>query len=107
MPRPKTMLKVPRTGKAGFMGRARVEAEGLMKDARRVGAGVQKRAERAIHDMEYRAERMLGGLEARAVKAIEPMLRKTFATQREMRAVQVKMAELMRKIDALAARSAA
>lgn len=89
------------------MGRARAEAEGLVKDVRRVGAGVQKRAERAMHDVERRAERMLDGFEKRAVKAVEPMLRKTFATEREVRAVQAMVAELTRKVDALMARAAA
>jgi polyhydroxyalkanoate synthesis regulator phasin len=107
MPRPKKAMKVPHNGRPGLVGRARAEAEGLVKDVRRVGASVQKQAERAMRDVERRAQRILGGLENRAIKALEPVLRRTFATQREVRAVQATVAELTRKVDAMGGRPAA
>jgi hypothetical protein len=96
-----------RDGKLDLVRRARAEAESLVKDARRMGLGMQKRAERAVYDLEHRAERMLVGLEARAVKAISPVLRRTFATQREVRELRLLVMELTRKIDDLARRPAA
>jgi hypothetical protein len=102
-----TARLVARGRKLGLVDRARAEAETLVKDARRVGTGVQKRAERAMHDFEHRAEKLLGGLESRAVKAVAPVLRRTFATQREVRELRAMVAELARKIDDLARRSAA
>jgi hypothetical protein len=53
-------------------------------------------AERAMHDCEHRAEQLVGGLEMRAVKAVKPVLRKTFATQSELREVRTLLAKLAR-----------
>ena len=110
MPGIKKLVKrapVARGGKLDLVGRARAEAESLVKDARRMGVGVQKRAERAVYDLEHRAERLLDGLEARAVKAVAPVLRRTFATQREVRELRALVMELARKVDDLARRPAA
>jgi hypothetical protein len=93
--------------KLDLVGRARAEAQSLVKDARRLGVGMQKRAERAVSDLEHRAERLLGGLEARAVKAVSPVLRRTFATQREVRELRALVMALARKVDDLARRPAA
>ena len=40
---------------------------------------------KAVLDFERRAEKLLGTVEARAVKAMAPVLAKTFATRREVR----------------------
>ena len=98
---------VARGGKLDLVGRARAEAESLVKDARRMGVGMQKRAERAGYDLEHRAERLLGGLEARAVKAMSPVLRRTFATQREVRELRALVMELARKLEDVTRRPAA
>jgi polyhydroxyalkanoate synthesis regulator phasin len=88
--------------KLGLVDQARTEAESLVKDLRRVGTGVQRRAERAMHDFEHGAEKLIGGLEARAVKAIASVLRRTFATRREMRELRGTVADLTRRLDDLA-----
>jgi len=111
MPKLKKVVKSSRSvksgGKVGLVGRARAEAKSLVKDARRVGEGVQKRAEKVLHDFERRAEKLIGTVEVRAVKAVEPVLAKTFATQREVRALRVMVEALARKVEDLARRSAA
>ena len=110
MPGTKKLVRrapVARGGKLDLVRRARAEADSLVEDARRMGAGMQKRAERAMYDLEHGAERLLGGLEARAVKAIAPVLRRTFATQREVRELRAVVMELARKVDDLARRPAA
>jgi hypothetical protein len=85
----------------GLVDRARAEAEILVKDARRVGVGVQKRAERALHDFEHGAETLLGGLEVRAVRAVAPVLRRAFATRREVGELRMALAALTGKVDDL------
>jgi hypothetical protein len=110
MPGTKKLVRgasVARAPKLDLVGRARAEVETLVKDARRVGTGVQKRAERAMYDLEHRAERIFADLEARAVKAVAPVLRRTFATQREVRELRTMVVELARKVDDLARRPAA
>jgi hypothetical protein len=111
MPRPnKKVVKVvpaARGGNLDLVRRARQDAESLVKDARRVGVGMQKRAGRALQDFEHRAEKLLGGLEVRAVKAVAPVLRRTFATQRELRELRALVMALARKVDDLARRPAA
>jgi polyhydroxyalkanoate synthesis regulator phasin len=103
----KTSRPVKRGGKVGLVGRARAEAKSLVKDARRVGEGVQKRAEKVVRDFERRAEKLIGTIEVRAVKAMEPVLAKTFATQREMRELRSLVEALARQVEDLARRSAA
>jgi hypothetical protein len=44
---------------------------------------------------------LLGGLEVRAVKAIAPVLRRTFATRREVGELRMALAALARKVDDL------
>jgi hypothetical protein len=92
------------TGRAGLVGRARTEAESLVRDARRVGAQVQQSAEKIVADFERRAERIMSRLEVRAAKAVEPALKRTFATRRELRAIRVAVRELAAKVDDLARR---
>jgi hypothetical protein len=100
------MLKHTKAAKAGngnlgLVERARAEAEHLAKDARRVGVDMQKRAERAMHDLEHGAEKLVDGIEARAVKAMAPVLRRTFATQREVRELRAAVTDLTRRLDEL------
>ena len=52
-------------------------------------------------DFEHGAETLLGGLELRAVKAVAPMLQRTFATQREVGALRMELAALTRKVNGL------
>src|SRR6185436_5200611 len=85
----------------GIVDRARAEAQMLVKDARRVGVGVQKRAERALHDFEHGAETLLGGLEVRAVRAVAPVLRRTFATRRDVGDLRMALAAVTRKVEDL------
>ena len=106
MPKTKKLVKAPpavvRSGNIGLVGRARAEAESLVRDARRVGERVQKRAEKVVVDFERRAERLIGSVEVRAVKAMEPVLAKTFATRREVRELGKQVNVLASKIEELA-----
>lgn len=82
---------------AGLVGRARDEAKVLVRDAR-------KGAEKMITDFERRAEKLVGKIETRALKAIEPALKKTFATRRELREIRTVVSELAETVGELARR---
>lgn len=82
---------------AGLVGRARNEAKVLVRDA-------QKSAEKMIVDFERRAEKLVGKIETRAVKAMEPALKKTFATRRELREMRAVVSELAETVGELARR---
>lgn len=82
---------------AGLVGRARDEAKVLVRDA-------QKRAEKIVVDFERRAEKLVGTIETRAVKAMEPALKKTFATRRELREMRAVVTELAETVGELARR---
>lgn len=89
---------------AGLVGRARDEAQVLVRDVRRVGAQMQKNAQKVITDFERRAEKLASRIEVRAVKAMEPALKRTFATRRELREMRAVVKELAETVGDLARR---
>lgn len=109
MPKTKKLVKAAPASarRVGLVGRARAEAESLVRDARRVGERVQKRAEKAVLDFERRAEKLIGTVEVRVIKAMEPVLAKSFATRREVRELRTLVDTLARKVEELARRSVA
>ena len=105
MPRSRRAGRVgAKVADGGLVGRMRNEAQVLVRDVQRVGTQMQKNAEKVIADFERRAEKLVGRIEVRAVKAMEPALRRTFATRRELREMRATVKELAETVGDLARR---